>query len=83
MLMLYQGLKDKVFYWELVNTIRKSLMVAIMVFMSTVPLVYSAITAVLTLVGLIRLQLRLSPYKLDLNNKLEVEAMVAGTATLF
>ena len=83
MLMLYQGLKDKVFYWELINTIRKSLMVAINVFMSTVPLVYTAVTAVLALIGLIRLQLRLHPYKFDLNNKLEVEAMITGTATLF
>ena len=51
--MLYQGLKDKVFYWELINTIRKSLMVAINVFMSTVPLVYTAVTAVLALIGIV------------------------------
>ena len=81
--MLYQGLRDKVFYWEIVNTLRKVSMVAINVFMSTLPLVYTAITAVLILISLIRLQLRLNPYKKELNNKLEIDAMVTGGATLF
>jgi len=83
LLILYQGLKDKAFYWELINTIRKVVMVAINVFMSTVPVIYAASTAVIVLVGLIRLQIGLQPYKLELNNKLEIDAMVTGTATLF
>ena len=83
LLMMYQGLKDNVFYWELINTARKVLMIGINAFLSTLPLVYSATSAVLVLVGLMRLQLRLQPYKQDLNNKLEMEAMTAGTATLF
>ena len=82
-LMLYQGLKPKTYYWEIVNTIRKVLMVAINVFMSTIPLTYTAFTAVISLLFLIRLQIRLSPYKERLNNELEIEAMIAGTATLF
>ena len=81
--MLYQGLKPKAYYWEIVNTIRKVLMVAINVFMSTLPLTYTAFTAVISLLFLIRLQIRLSPYKERLNNELEIEAMIAGTATLF
>ena len=83
LLMLYQGLKDKVFYWELVNTTRKILMIAINALLSTLPLVYSAVSAVLILIGLMRVQLRLQPYKHELNNKLEMEAMTTGTATLF
>ena len=83
MLMLYQGLKDKVFYWELINTTRKILMIAINAFLSTLPLIYSAASAVIVLVGLIRLQIRLQPYKQELNNKIEMEAMITGTATLF
>ena len=83
LLMLYQGLKDKVFYWELVNTTRKILMIAINALLSTLPLIYSAASAVLVLVGLMRVQLRLQPYKQELNNKLEMEAMTTGTATLF
>mmetsp|Transcript_3923 Transcript_3923/g.4790 ORF Transcript_3923/g.4790 Transcript_3923/m.4790 type:complete len:153 (-) Transcript_3923:40-498(-) len=83
MLILYQGLRRKVFYWELVNTARKVVMVAINVFMSTAPIIYSSVTAVLVLIGLIRVQLRLKPYKNPLNNDLEIESMVTGSATLF
>ena len=83
LLMLYQGLKDKVFYWELVNTTRKILMIAINALLSTLPLIYSAISAVLILIGLMRIQLKLQPFKQELNNKLEMEAMTTGTATLF
>lgn len=83
LLILYQGLKNKVFYWELVNTIRKILMISVNVLMSTQPLIYSATTAVIILVILLRIQIRLQPYKLDYNNKLEIEAVITGTATLF
>lgn len=83
LLMMYQGLKDKVFYWELINTMRKVIMIGINAFLSTLPLIYSASSAVIVLVGLMRLQLKLQPYKKELNNKLEMEAMTAGAATLF
>lgn len=81
--MVYQGLNHRVFYWELINTLRKVLLVGINVFMSTLPLMYPALTAVIVIVGLIRVQLRLNPYKEDSNNKLEIDAMVTGGATLF
>ena len=83
LLMLYQGLKDNVFYWELINTTRKICMIAINALLSTFPLIYSAASAVVVLVFLMRVQLRLHPYKRDLNNRLEMEAMTTGTATLF
>ena len=71
------------FYWEIVNTLRKVSMIAINVFLSTFPLVYTAISAVLILIILIRVQMRLHPYKNEMNNKLEIDAMVTGSATLF
>lgn len=58
-------------------------MVAINVFMSPLPLVYSAIVAVLFMILLIRVQINLKPYKYEMNNKLEIEAIITGTATLF
>jgi hypothetical protein len=76
-LFLFQGLTNKWFYWEQVNTARKILMAAINVFMSKVPIIYSACTAVLVLVFLLRLQIGLQPYKNQLNNNLEMEAMVS------
>lgn len=82
-LLLYQGLRKKAFFWEGINTLRKVSMVAVNVFMSTVPLMYSALTAVIILVSLIRLQMALNPYKNDVNNKLEIDAMITGGSTLF
>ena len=58
-------------------------MVAINVFLSTMPLLYSSTTAVILLVILIRVQIKLKPYKDELNNELEIESMITGTATLF
>ena len=58
-------------------------MVVISVFMSRLPLIYPAMLAVLILIGLVRLQMRINPYKLDLNNTLEIESIVTGSATLF
>ena len=82
-LMMYQGLKPEVFYWEIVNTARKVIMIVINVSMSTIPVVYTASTTVIALVIFIRIQITLQPYKLESNNLLEIEAMVTGIATLF
>lgn len=82
-LILYQGLRPQAYYWEFVNTIRKIFMVAINVFMSTLPITYAALTAVLVLVSIIRVQVSLQPYKSSINNELEIEASIAGTVTLF
>lgn len=82
-LILYQGLRQKVYYWEFVNTVRKIMMVAINVFMSTLPLTNAALSAVVFLMILIRIQIYLQPYKINLNNELEIEASIAGTTTLF
>ena len=50
LLILYQGLKDKCFFWELINTLRKISMVWINVFMSTLDLIYSGTIAVIILI---------------------------------
>ena len=51
--------------------------------MSTIPLIYSAVSAVIVLIALIRLQIKLQPYKLEINNRIEMEGMITGAATLF
>ena len=58
-------------------------MVAINVFMSTLPIIYACILAVVILIAVIRIQIRLEPYKNSLNNELEIQAMITGTGTLF
>ena len=51
--------------------------------MATLDLIYSGTVAVIILIGFIRLQKKLNPYKDPNNNALEMDAMVTGTATLF
>jgi hypothetical protein len=82
-LVLYQGLKEKAFYWEFVNTIRKILMPAFNIVMSTVTSFYRAMVSVVILVILFRIQQHIHPYKMEENNQIEMLAVITGTVTLF
>ena len=82
MLILYQGLKPKVFYWEFVNTLRKLLILIVSVFMATQSLSSQVLISVVILYCIYRLQLRLKPYKYEENNYLEQHAINAGTLTI-
>ena len=81
--MLYQGLNKNRFYWELVNTLRKSLLLSISVFLSTVSLQYRALAATFLMIVFSRLQNKLSPYKLKENNRLESYEILTGSMTIF
>jgi hypothetical protein len=82
-LVLYQGLKPKVFYWEFVNTMRKVIMPLSSVLLSTASGFYRAMIAVLILIIIFRVQQKLQPYKLGENNQIEIFAIMAGMLTLF
>lgn len=82
-LVLYQGLKRKAFYWEFVNTVRKILMPAFNVFLSTFNPFYRAMVAIIVLVALFRFQEHMHPYKLEENNQIEMLAIITGLITLF
>ena len=83
MLILYQGLKPKSFYWEFINTLRKGLILWCSVFLSTYSPIYQTLFSVGILIGIMRLQQFLKPYKYYINNDLELSAINAGVATLF
>ena len=68
-IVLYQGLKDDKFYWEIVNTGRKVLIVSINVFLSSYPLFYKGAVAIILLIVFIRIQIRLRPFKMEGNNE--------------
>jgi hypothetical protein len=53
LLLLYQGLKPKCFYWEFVNTIRKFITVAINVFLSSYDTYYRILAAISKTLNLI------------------------------
>ncbi|CAI2369432.1 unnamed protein product [Moneuplotes crassus] len=83
LLILYQGLKKDAFYWELVNTFRKFLVLLFNVFLSTYDPYYRILGAIVSLVILIRVQERLKPYKKDSNNRIEMIAIFASIVTLY
>ena len=82
-IILYQGLKDKYFYWEIVNIIRKVLVVAINVFFSRYPIFYKGASAIIFMIFLARVQIRLQPFKLRANNECELLSFSASIVTLF
>ncbi|CAI2362983.1 unnamed protein product [Moneuplotes crassus] len=77
-LVLYQGLTPECYYWEFVNTVRKSLVLALLVLPETTRITLSSI--ILLLSG--RIQLNLKPYKKDENNQVEFLAISAGAITI-
>jgi len=80
-LILYQGLREKYYYWEMVNVSRKIIILAINILV-TKP-VYKALFGTLFAVLLIKRQLRVKPYKLRIMNKLESAEYTASAITLF
>ena len=82
-IVLYQGLKDDRFYWEFVNTLRKVLIVWINVFLSNYALFYKGVSAIILIIVLIRVQMVLDPYKLQVNNECELASFAAALITLY
>ena len=82
-LILYQGLTDKVFYWEFVNTIRKVIIIGVNTVLSVLSIIYRLMLCIIILVAIERLQVKLKPYKLEENNRIEIKAIVGGTTILF
>ena len=83
LLMLYQGLNQDKFYWEFINTFRKSLLLSISVFLSASHLFYKVLTATIIMITIRNLQYKLNPYKLKMNNNLELSEITTGTFTIF
>ncbi|CAI2365911.1 unnamed protein product [Moneuplotes crassus] len=82
-LILYQGLRPEVFYWEFVNTLRKILIPLTNILLSRVDTFYRITSAVIILVVVFRVQESLKPYKFEENNKVEILAVLGGMITIF
>lgn len=82
LLILYQGLKNYAFYWEFVNTLKKLLLLWIIVFWSLFSVTYQILLWTSLMIVLLRIQIKLQPYKLKCNNEIEAQAMIAGIVTL-
>jgi hypothetical protein len=82
-LMLYQGLRFKVFYWEFVNTGRKIFLLSTNIFIPKTMPFLRATLGVIILVAVMRLQKLLHPYKSPLINNLEAQEILTSTLTLY
>ena len=83
LLVLYQGLKLDRFYWELINTARKTILLSLPVFLSTESLNYKVLSATVVMIVNLRIQQKLEPYKADENNSLEYNEILTGSLTIF
>ena len=82
-LILFQGLRREVFYWELINTIRKVLIVSLNTILSVIPLEYKILLGIILLIIIVRIQIQARPYKMKVNNDLEIISIVSGMLVLY
>lgn len=83
LIVLYQGLKNDKFYWELVNTVRKVLVSCINVFLARFNPFYKGMVAIILILIVYRVQRRLQPYKNREYNNLEIASFSASWITLY
>ena len=81
--MLYQGLKRKHYYWEIVNNFRKISIVCINVFLALYPDYIKAIYAMLVLAIIFKLQETLQPYEIPVFNWIEQREQIASIITFY
>jgi hypothetical protein len=92
-ILLYQGLKHEVYYWELVNTFRKVLLLSFHVFIPDTLRVMKALFGVLIMFVISLIQARIKPFKIDIittlgkrlfaNFTIENREMMASMLTLY
>ena len=82
-LILYQGLRREVFYWEFINTIRKILIISLSTVFSILSLEYKILLGIILLIIIVRIQIRKDPYKFKVNNQIEVMSIIAGMLILY
>ncbi|CAI2367407.1 unnamed protein product [Moneuplotes crassus] len=82
-LMLYQGFRKEVFYWEFVNLFRKFAILSVNSILNLFSPTYKIMVSVVLLNIFYYTQKHMSPYKLEENNKLDLLSITMGTVTLF
>jgi hypothetical protein len=78
LLILYQGLRHDRFYWEFVNTLRKTIFLALLL-LTDIPKIFCGM---ILLVVSMRLQNYLNPFRDEENNGIEIKALFSGIIIL-
>jgi len=81
--MIYQGLKPHLYYWEFVNILRKTLLVATNVFFNTFDDIFKTIFSLFFLVAFFRIKEKIQPYKNPLLNHIEGKEHLTSILTFF
>jgi hypothetical protein len=82
-LLLYQGVKHERYYWEFVNTFRKTSLLTLHVFITDDLKIMKALLGSLVLFTISILQIRLKPYKIGVITDLEHREMISSMFTLY
>ena len=82
-LLLYQGVKHERYYWELVNTFRKTALLTLHVFITDDLRIMKALLGSFLLFTCIIIQIRLKPYKIGVITDLEHREMISSLITLY
>eukprot|EP00347_Sterkiella_histriomuscorum_P005452 403356564 len=80
---VYQGLKQKYFYWEFVNILRKVFLVSVNVFLNLYSAIFKALLSLAVLICFQRVQQRLQPYNNPVINILEQREYTTSIVTFF
>ena len=82
-LLLYQGVRHEKYYWELVNTFRKILLLILHVFISDKLRIIKALmgSSILFITSIV--QAREKPYKIKIITSLEHREMISSMLTLY
>lgn len=80
---IFNGYKQKKFFWEFVILYRKILIICVSVFMSTVSNTIQALTIVILLICALYFQYSQHPYVHKQLNYMDIEALLTATLTLY
>ena len=80
---LFNGYKKSRFFWEFIIMYRKILIIAILVFFNTVGITIQALNVTLVLFTSLYLQYEFKPYNRYQLNKMEIEAILTATITIY
>jgi len=80
---LHQGLKHHVYYWEFVNIFRKVLLLCIWILLPFENQFYKAALSLILIIFCLRIQIRLSPYKIKAFTEIEQREMISSCITIY
>jgi hypothetical protein len=80
---LYIGLKDKSFYWELLNLLLKIVIIGVNVFLSKYDVMFKAVCAFIILITFVETQQHMMPYESKDMHLLQLFSIIATVTNIY